>query len=146
MIDSKMIKDARGGRQVVLATSCCVQPHQIDTADLWFECLLLRARRTRGRRARVLSASPCGAAGVRRRRQHGGASAWRLVDFFTTLLFPTSLPACARLDFQPACCAQVCVMKEVRACECEVVWELQADFGVFLGPLWLVLRRSWQQG
>ena len=119
MIDSKMTKDARGGRQVVLATSCCVQPHQIDTADLWFECLLLRARRTRGRRARVLSASPCGAAGVRRRRQHGGASAWRLVDFFTTLLLPTSLPACARLVFQPACCAQVCVMKEVRACECE---------------------------
>ena len=43
--------------------SCCVQPHQMDTADPWFECLLLRARRTRGRRARVPSASPCCAGG-----------------------------------------------------------------------------------
>ena len=45
--------------------SCCVQPHQMDTADPWFECLLLHARRTRRRRARVLSASPCYAGGAR---------------------------------------------------------------------------------
>ena len=65
MIDSKMTKDARGGRQVVLATSSCVRPHQMDTADPWFECLLLRARRTRGRRARVPASSPCCAGGAR---------------------------------------------------------------------------------
>ena len=63
MIDSKMTKDARGGRQVVLATSSCIRPHQMDTADPWFECLLLRARGTRGRRARVPASSPCCAGG-----------------------------------------------------------------------------------
>ena len=54
IIDSKMTKDARGGILVVLATFLLLQPHQMDTADPWFECLLLRARRRRGRRARVL--------------------------------------------------------------------------------------------
>ena len=59
IIDSKMTKDARGGILVVLATFLLLQPHQMDTADPWFECLLLRARRRRGRRARVPASSPC---------------------------------------------------------------------------------------
>jgi hypothetical protein len=42
IIDSKMTKDARGGILVVLATFLLLQPHQMDTADPWFECLLLR--------------------------------------------------------------------------------------------------------
>jgi hypothetical protein len=45
--------------------SCCVQPHQMDTADPWFECLLLCARRRRGRRARVPASSRCCAGGAR---------------------------------------------------------------------------------
>ena len=65
IIDSKMTKDARGGILVVLATFLLLQPHQMDTADPWFECLLLRARRTRGRRARVPASSPCCAGGAR---------------------------------------------------------------------------------
>ena len=55
--------------------SCCVQPHQMDASDPWFECRLLRVRRTRGRRARVLSASPCCAGG----EQIQAESLWRLL-------------------------------------------------------------------
>jgi len=65
IIDSKMTKDARGGRQVVLATFLLLQPHQMDTAYPWFEYFLLRAGRARGRRARVPASSRCCAGGAR---------------------------------------------------------------------------------
>ena len=53
-----------------------LQPALSVTTHSWFECLLLRGRRTRERRARVPEASPCWEAGGFR-RVFGGL--WRLL-------------------------------------------------------------------